>query len=157
MVLSHDDIDPIRGLPGISSLFELCSDVYRSGRDQHSCASLMQSMSKDRASQRIELPPPGSSARVRADASETLRHTSCSVSCSMTQSAAERVADKIESSPMSSKGFGFVRDGAVVSFIGAPSPLSFSRMEARSERSDRGCFERIVRQPSRRDSQCVPK
>jgi len=156
MVLSHDDRDPFMERPDVLSYLEVCSNVYALGRNQHSCATSTHSLSKDRALRRVQPPRSSSSARVRADASGTLRHTSCSTYGSMFERAAERGADQIESNVHSLEGSGFVRDDAVASFIGASSPSSFSRMEAWSEKSDYDCVERIVRQPSRRDSQCVP-
>jgi len=156
MILSHDDRDPFMGRPDVLSYLDVCSNAYAPGRDQHSCVPGTHSLSKDRAMHGAEPAPSASSARVRADASQTFRHTSCSTYGSMFERAAVRGADQIESNIHSLDGFGFVRDGAVASFIGASSPSSFSRTEAWSETSDRGCVERIVRQPSRRDSQCVP-
>ena len=156
MILSHDDKDPFMGRAGVLSFLDASTNVYALGRDPHSCAFLTHSMSKDRASRLADSALPSSRARVRAFVSDAFRHTSCSRSCWMTYGAADRGADQTESNPISPKGFSFVRDEVVPSRIGASSPESFSRMEAWSESSDLDCFERIVRQPSRRDSQCVP-
>jgi len=160
MVSSHREEDSPKGRTDVLSFLDVSMNLYAFGRDQHSCALLSHSMSKDRASRLAEPPPPSSRARVRAFASDQFRHTSCSMSGWMsgwmTDGAADRGADQIESHPISPRGLRFVRDEAVPSFTEAIGLESFSRMQPRSESSDLDCFERIVRQPSRRDSQCVP-
>ena len=156
MMLSLDDKDPLVGITDLLSFLDVCMNGYGLGRDQHSCAVPTHSMIKNRATRSVGSAPTSSSTRLRAYEAVTFRHTSCSTSCLMTERAADQRADPLQFSPILPRGFSFVLDEAVPSVIEATSLESFSRMEARSEFSEFDCFERIVRQPSRRDSQCVP-
>ncbi len=78
---------------------------------------------------------------------DSFRHTSCSNSTQQ---------DPIESKTIATKSLGFVCDEPGALFIEAISLQIFARHWPVLEFSKVDGFEGIVRQPCRRDSQCVP-
>lgn len=131
------------------------------GRDRHSCARIAHALSKDAA----VFPPESANAPYFAVAGFEMRHASCSMEERHQRYQPEkrsrrrqrRTSRPFDDTSIHSKGFGFVRDDSDPSFIGAASPSTFSRMETGADSSVRVASEGIVRQPSRRDSQCVPQ
>ena len=152
MILSHDKKDsknePLAIALVTASPARMSASARLCGRNQHNWLLPVQSLSKLRARGGEHAFRSCLVASTRRAHLNSFRHTSCSN---------ESQQDPIESKTIATKSLGFVRDEPGALFIEAMSLQIFARQWSASEFPEVDGSEGIVRQPCRRDSQCVPQ
>ncbi len=152
MNFSGYDDDPSSRFLGAASFrptssIRLRSDVIASG-----CSSRAHAVYSHRAMLPRVVLEPSSGPPHSALTGPPVRHANCSDYCSTRYSAFENDAFEIQS-----EGFGAIAHCASLPFSEAIRLQEFSRIEVESGLPRSVFLERMVRQPTRRDSKCVPQ
>ncbi len=152
MNFSGYDAEPDSRFSGAASLRTVTSIRCRSDVISHDCSSRAHAVSKHRATPPLTILETPSGPLSSALTTPPVRHANCSDSDYHSHSAFELDAFEIQS-----EGFGAIAHCASLPFSEAIRLQEFSRIEVESGLPRSVFLERIVRQPTRRDSKCVPQ